>query len=130
MAALAQIITHSETAPKHTEPYGGESKEAGLVLVKDDGIYLMSNGTPGLTRPETKPGETLNVVAYAAGFDPKEVDRDELWHRTHDVSGDDFAEFLPLDFFTRARDRGAVKVTIELSASRVKLVAEMPKRTH
>jgi hypothetical protein len=64
-----------------------------LMLVHDQGVYLMSNGTPGLPNKEGKEGAH---VVYAEGCHP---DRDaDFWTTARDlVGGDDFGEKLPLN---------------------------------
>lgn len=55
------LMDHANAAKKHERIYGQVGRVApGLWLVKDDGLYLMSNGKPGLTGPEK--------VVYAAGY--------------------------------------------------------------
>lgn len=124
MADLLPLIAHSEQARKHSAPYGGEA-EPGLFLVKDDGIYMMSNGEPGLLREPAKKGATHHVVAYAEGFAPGEPD---LWEKTHEVSGDDFGELIPLGFLLQARKSGAEKIHISISASQMSMSFALPNR--
>ena len=87
------------------------TKERSFWLVKDDGIYIMNC--------YVKDGEREKVkhVIYASGFNPKYDKHGDLWDRTHEVSGDDFAENIPLDNsqLNRLRDGGnlTVKVTKE-----------------
>ena len=72
-------------------PYGqDEHKRAGLLLVKDDGIYVMSNGSP---RDVKGKGPHCHVV-YAEGFNPRKGD---VWDKCRAaVGGDDFVEFVPI----------------------------------
>lgn len=70
------------------------------MLVKDDGIYLMSNGEPGL------PGaKTANKIVHARGFEalPSTAAIEERSERYDKIraaaGGDDFAEFLPAKSF-------------------------------
>jgi len=71
-------------------------------LVKDDGIYLMSNGEPGL--PET---DTANKVVDAWGYEalPATTEIEERMARYDKIreatGGDDFAEFLPAGSFAK-----------------------------
>lgn len=59
----------------------------GLWLVKDDGIYLMSNAEP----------QGAPKVVYAQGYDPH---RGEVWDKCREVmGGDDMCEFVPADAF-------------------------------
>ena len=63
----------------------------GLWLVKDSGIYLMSNGNPGQPEDPAKPEGKL-LVAYAEGYEAGSPDE---WERSRAaVGGDDFSEAL------------------------------------
>jgi len=62
-----------------------------LWLVKDEGIYLMNcykKDTEFLKK---------DFVVYARGFNPKTLDRGLVWDRARQISGDDFAENIPLN---------------------------------
>lgn len=61
---------------------------AGLMLVADNGVYLMSNGTPSLLVEEGKPN---NVVAYARESDPTSSDGGDDWYdaKRRIMGGDD-----------------------------------------
>jgi len=70
-------------------PYVDETTdEYGLWLVKDNGIYLMAP-----TWEKDIVSKNKCHVIYARGYSPRVKD---LWEKTHAVSGDDFAEFIPL----------------------------------
>jgi hypothetical protein len=75
---------------ERTIPYSKETtKDYGLHLVKDDGIYLMAG-----TVKSDKLDERKCHVIYAQGYSPKTKD---LWNKCCDaVGGDDFAEWIPL----------------------------------
>jgi hypothetical protein len=89
MAEVRKQIEHARTSATHKKSWGQEVG-AQLWLVKDDGIYLMSNGDPHPTKGE----KSLSVV-YAKGYDP-EKDQD-VWDKSREaVSGDDFVEHLSL----------------------------------
>ena len=82
---LAKMMKHSN-AHKRRIPYTqDETEDQGLWLVKDEGIYLMS-----------PTDDRFDKVVYARGYKPTKANRDTLWAKTHAVSGDDFAEFIPL----------------------------------
>lgn len=68
---------------------------AGLHLVHDQGVYIMSNGSPRMIRPDS---DVSSVVCYADECDPE---KDEDWYETARVmvGGDDFAEHLPIDWW-------------------------------
>lgn len=89
---------------------------AGLWLVKDSGIYLMSNGNPGL-----KDGDKPNKIVYAKGYNP-EVDED-VWERCRAaVGGDDFAEFLPVDWVDISEKEGKRTFSIKMTTRSMSLV--------
>ena len=72
-------------------PYGENTKDFGLHLVKDDGIYLME----GTFKADWMEHLRKCHVIYAQGFSPKTKD---LWEKCRDaVGGDDFVEWIPLD---------------------------------
>ena len=82
------LINTFMTKEKMKIPYEDKyTKEKGFWLVKDEGIYLMN----AFKCKQAKP-----IVTYAEGYSPEDDDEDDLWDRTHEVSGDDFAEFVPL----------------------------------
>ena len=63
--AVLELLRHAIAAPEHDSPYGEKDPGPGLFLVKDEGVYLMSNGKPAL------PGEKVaNKVVYANGYEP------------------------------------------------------------
>ena len=70
------------------EPQEDKEKAAPAVLhlAKDDGIYLMSSGLPGLKGDDGK-----SMVCYAKGFDPR-INDNYYNDARHAVGGDDFVE--------------------------------------
>ena len=109
---LAKMLRWANGRPRRI-PYSTTiTNSQGLWLVKDEGIYLMS--------PTDK---KFRTVVYARGYKPTKTNRDTLWDKTHDVSGDDFAEFVHLDAgqVTRVLDGGGItiklnKTTLEIAA--------------
>lgn len=94
--------------------------EQNVLLVKDDGIYLMSNGNPGLLLEEGR-----HKVTYAKNCNPK-TDAD-CWETARAlVGGDDFGEALPIAMFRQAiNDRpGAKQVVITLLKTRIRVEAK------
>lgn len=128
--AVLELLTHARTAPKHVSPYGLTADPGpGLMLVKDDGVYLMSNGEPGL--PDA---DTVNRVVYARGYEALPVnssteERMIRYDKVKDaVGGDDFAEFLPIGSFEKLTADGMVR--IELTASRMTICIIGGKSNH
>lgn len=100
-ADVARLVEHARKAPQHTRGFGDEEDpRPQIILVKDEGIYLMSNGKPHLPNPEKL---ERSFVVYAEGYDPNIRDRGDVWDDARDaVGGDDFAEFLPIEWFELA----------------------------
>ena len=97
-------------------PYVDETTdEYGLWLVKDEGIYVMS---PSPERDIVSKNKCH--VIYARGYSPRVKD---LWEKTHAVSGDDFAEFIPLDERQVIRLENGGDMTIRLSETQLEIRA-------
>lgn len=116
------LIEHALAAKSHRQPdfEASEGGPASLMLVGDDGIYLMSSGLPGLQREDG----TGNVVAYAIGFDPNRDGRDVVWDRKRDVfGGDDGVEFLPMvDTIKRWIAAGEETIAIRVTEESIELL--------
>lgn len=94
---LRPLVEHTKSCTEHFPTYGqqqeGEVIPAGLWLVHDEGVYLMSNGKPSLPRGDNN---NSSKVVYAEYCHPQE-DEDYYDNAREEVGGDDFAEYLPLD---------------------------------
>jgi len=88
---IAALVAITRATDNHRALFGRQV-EPGLFFVKDEGIYLMPSAAGMEINPETG---TL-PVSYAKGFNPK-VGRQYVWEKAHDISGDDFSEFVPLE---------------------------------
>jgi len=86
------------------------SSEKSFWLVKDEGIYIMS----AFKRDSS-------LVSYAFTYKPTKGNRDVLWGRTHRISGDDFAESIPLtkEQLNRIVDGGDLVIYINENALRI-----------
>ncbi len=70
-----------------------------LHLVKDHGIYVMSNGSPR----QLIEGTDKSVVAYAIEANPNKLEFDEWWETAGRImGGDDCVITLPLPMFETA----------------------------
>ncbi len=85
-------------------------------LVKDEGIYVMNCYLKDGKRK-------VKHVVYASGYNPKYDKNDDLWDRTHEVSGDDFVEDIPLDISALIRLRDGGNLTINLSETQLEVIA-------
>jgi Protein of unknown function (DUF3085) len=76
--------------PGPTPDHSGVQVDAGpcLMLVRDDGVYLMSTNKAALTDADGR-----LPVCYARGFDPRSGDWRSAWNSTG-LAGDDFVEYL------------------------------------
>jgi len=89
---LSKLVAFASDHPRRKPYTKTTTKEFGVWLVKDHGIYLMSPTDKKFCLSE----KDINTVVYAQGYKPTKDNFDTLWDKTHDVSGDDFAEFIPL----------------------------------
>jgi Protein of unknown function (DUF3085) len=98
LAAVLRLAEDAATAtdrrtrwePGPTLDHPGTQVDAGpcLMLVRDDGVYLMSTNNAA---PKDAAGRF--PLCYARGFDPRSGDWWSAWNRTG-LPGDDFAEYL------------------------------------
>ena len=88
--ALRRLAIGTMKAEKFRIPYTDQdTSDKGVLLVKDEGIYLMNAYAGG------KPPNELGTVVFAESYDPTK-DKD-VWERSRQaVGGDDFGEFVPL----------------------------------
>lgn len=96
---IVALVAHSKAAPEHYQPYvkvDPKACPAGLVLVGDEGIYLMSNGKPDLAK------EDPNRVAYCRESDPTTKSDDWYAAKARIFGGDDGAELIELEHFERS----------------------------
>ena len=89
LEAVLRLAEHAAAAPEHAQSYSeADSKTpcpGALMLVKDEGVYLMSNGLPG-------PALDGSHVVFAHGWTPDSPDDPSETH----LGDDDFAEHLHL----------------------------------
>jgi hypothetical protein len=91
---VAKLVLTTVNADKWCKEYGRRGKaKPQLILVKDEGIYIISNKV----YPDGKSPSSEGEVAYADGFNPKKVPFDQWWETAHDISGDDFGYYLKID---------------------------------
>lgn len=87
-----------------------------LWLVKDHGIYLMSNGFPRkLLHPNDESSQGL--VAYALGFDPEQ--NPDWYQRLGILEGDDFCSGIAVDFFSNATKPGKRFVHLNITKTHI-----------
>jgi hypothetical protein len=112
--AVLELLEHAKAAPRTVSPYGlTPDPGPGVMMVKDDGVYLMSNGEPGL-----RGTETTNKVVYAKGYEALSAtasmdERMAQYDKIRDAAGgDDFAEFVPAKSLTALEPGGSLEVEL------------------
>jgi len=110
-AEVLPLLKHSQEAKKHSKLYGMKGTDKpGLFIVHDAGVYVMSNGTPGLM----KANKSGHVVAYAIGWGPD----------AH-LGGDDWAELIDADMVAtalrQADAKGRDTFNVEMTETEFKL---------
>jgi hypothetical protein len=130
---LLHALQSKDWTPKALD-YGNEANgwtptydtpKPAVILVHDDGVYLMSNGNPrDIIEGEDKPGKGRSFVAYAEGCNPL-VDED-CWEMARAlVGGDDFADHLDDPEWLKQMGERALKgqdVRIRFSANSMRLL--------
>lgn len=93
MNQVMQLIEHVKGSEQFYHPYFAKWPKPGLLLVRSNGVYLMSNGFPAMPHPKK---EDEWFVAHAKGFD---LDKDEDFYKNkvRVWGGDDGIEFLPIE---------------------------------
>jgi len=138
-ADVRRVVEHSISAPKQSNmlvDYDDDGKaitkpvdQPAVLLVHDQGVYLMSNGTPrdivgpdGEDKRDEKRDEGRSFCAYAKGCDP--VKDGDWWNTSCDlVGGDDFGETLPMAREILALiERGAKTITFLVTPQSIQLV--------
>jgi hypothetical protein len=148
---VARLLAHAEAAETHSptldqlftpafqkEPVIGRMPTnddidvtripAGLMLVGDQGVYLMSNGKPCLPDPDGAP----NLVAYAKEADPRGASDDWYDVKLASFGGDDGAEFLSADVIRQALEAtgdGPVWIDVSPTGIRVPCPIEKNRKT-
>ena len=97
MTDVEKLVELTKFANVHNKMYGHKKAIPGLILVKDEGIYLVSTKTYPKGHTPSSDGE----VFYAKGFGP-EADWDKIREA---AGGDDFGELIPLSYIEPVIER-------------------------
>jgi len=126
---VRKLVDHAKGSTEHRATYGHKAEPA-LLLVGDQGVYLMSSGIPHLPLPDGKSDSSL--VAYAKGTNPSGSDDDWYENKRALYGGDDGADALPLAGLEDALvacEAAGVAFKIRLSPSSISVLAPAaPKR--
>ncbi len=89
---VKKLCDHAARSPDWSMGYESDAPRApGLTLVGDEGVYLMSNGIPGLTKANDH-----HEVVYAEGCNPEVDEFDDWWSfKQRTFGGDDGSDVLP-----------------------------------
>jgi Protein of unknown function (DUF3085) len=141
-ADVRRVVEHSINAPRQSEqlvdydrethkPITAPVEAPAVLLVHDQGVYLMSNGEPrdivdadATGRKDEASNEGRSFCVYAAGCDP---DADEDWYDTARalVGGDDFGETLPWARELKALiDAGAKTITLRMTENSIEIASD------
>ncbi len=130
-AAVLELLAHAKSSLEHSAGYGSEPNPGpGLLFVKDDGIYIMSNGKPAMKSDD---GKTRNKVVYAQGYEPPRTVQergDEDWDYQYEkiqaaAGGDDFVEFIPVKDLEALTEKGHLKIILKPEVMEL-IVVELP----
>tara|TARA_Y100001970_G_C14112527_1_gene791688 strand:- start:83 stop:460 length:378 start_codon:yes stop_codon:yes gene_type:complete len=115
--SLVKLARETLFAKEFKTAYVDETtSDKSFWLVKDEGIYVMNCYLKNGKRK-------VEHVVYASGFNPKYDKHGDLWDRTSQISGDDFAENIPLDISQLNRLREGGNLTIKLSPTTLTVIA-------
>ncbi|WP_427047232.1 DUF3085 domain-containing protein [Halomonas casei] len=95
----------------------GDKIPAGFWLVKDQGVYLMSNGLPVDKAPD---GKGMNI-SHAKGLKPG-VDVDWYDAARRALGGDDMVCFIPLEWYDLSVEKGKRTLSIRVNKNSMSLV--------
>lgn len=70
LAEVLELAEHAITAPTHGDPVADETTGPALLLVADDGVYLLSSGEPQLPPGPDQPATSGVRAVYADGLRP------------------------------------------------------------
>ena len=114
--AVRRIITHAKAAPAHQMGWSSHLPQAAVILVGDQGVYLMSNGEPALKHKE---GSDKNFVAYAQGMNPL-CDPDWWEAKRNSFGADDGADtLLIVDELFLPLERGEETIKLEITEDHI-----------
>jgi hypothetical protein len=119
-----RLIDHSRNAESRSKLYGMDGTDtAGVWLVGDQGVYLMSNGTPHLPRDENNPDER-SLVCYADECNPETLDFENWWeNKRASFGGDDGADFIEAGAFESVNPDRNGKYVLNVTPSEIAVIS-------
>lgn len=105
LPAVIALANHARSCNEHNAYYDKTASGPRLVLVGDQGVYLMSNGADSEPDPH---------VVYAAECDPTKLEFDDWWGNKNASFGpDDGVELIPIDRIPIQPVDGALEIDID-----------------
>lgn len=104
---VRRLCLHSIDSGEHLTLYG-EPTGPGLLLVGDQGVYLMSTGKEQVKVKAVHNGKEIerSDVVYAEECNPETLPFDDWWaNKQASFGGDDGVEYLDMDSLVPALDR-------------------------
>lgn len=115
------IVEHARQAKEHRPTYGQENPQPALWLVKDQGVYLMSNGAPMQQNPNVENKKA--IVCYAKECDPTAKEFDDWYDASRRImGGDDGCDALELETFEKAIAQGVKAIKIKVTEKSLSIV--------
>lgn len=116
---VQRLLEHTKNSKSHVPIYGDEStNQPGLLIVANEGIYLVSNGIPGLFKDGALGLSTPDnpaFVTYAIECNPNTLHEEE-WRRVkNELFDSDDVEFLETDFIEAALLRPGKYIQLKIN---------------
>lgn len=123
---VRKILEHSRTAPNHRAAFGQKNPEPGLLLVGDEGVYLMSNGIPRLMADGTvgdPKQEGRSFCVHAEGMNPETDDPEMVWDRKcATFGGSDGSDYIPAEDVAQGLSDSSDKFQIQISENQFGII--------
>lgn len=117
---VEKLLEHTKNSEEYVGIYGdGSTLQPGLLIIANEGVYLVSNGKPGLFRDGAEQNVTLDnpaFVVYATECNPNTLQEEE-WRPVKDelFGGHDDVDFLEADFIEAALLRPGEYIQLEIN---------------
>lgn len=119
---VKRVVAHTLSSTNWDMPYSDEAPKPAMLLVHDQGVYIMSNA-----RPRDMVDDKSAFCAYANGCDPRK-DEDFYEESRVRVGGDDFAEILPVTPNTLQLCDEWKEMHIRVNAKSISIAFKKPKK--
>ena len=126
-AGVEKMLAHTLEAKEHNRTFDTTGKpKPSLWLVGDQGIYLMSNGKPGL-RAEDPENPERQFVVYANECNPDRMAFDDWWDiKQRSFGGDDGVETIDATSFQEVLRETTGPLRMSVTASMIAFAIPKP----